>query len=299
MADRDVAPETGEQKRDHVYTWGSSMKTKKLLKNNKGIALLLSLIVLTVLFFFSSAYLTAIISESGIARNQSNSEKAFFIAEAGMERAIRLLVDNNTWRATNYIENLGEGYYSLIVEDDPVTAGRIRITSSGFVNGAKRTTRIRLVITTGFDYAIFAGDISDPGAADINGTGAAGVVKGDVHANGSAIMGGLTIQNGVLTQGESGGKVQGNIQIDMAFHLSQANVIYNGNTVINSEKIQDKLIYVKGNATIDCSNSKGVSFIQSSLIAEGNIIITGANQLSKNRLRSIRAKCFSAQEYRY
>ncbi|MBU4304292.1 MAG: hypothetical protein KJ893_01490 [Candidatus Omnitrophica bacterium] len=248
-------------------------------KNNKGIALLLALIVLMVLFILSSAYMSAILSESGIARNQQNSEKAFFVAEAGIQRAIGLLVEDNSWRTGSLTENMSEGYYSLVVEDDPVYPERIRITSTGVVGRATRITRITLTITTGFDYAIFAGDISDPGVADINGSGASGTVRGDVHANGTANMGGINITTGTLTQGELGGPIENNIQIDMDFHIEAATIVYNGDTIINAERIQNQLIYVKGNATIDCSATKGVTFVQSSLIAEGNIIITGANGL--------------------
>ncbi|MBI4845766.1 MAG: hypothetical protein HY810_04745 [Candidatus Omnitrophica bacterium] len=252
------------------------MKTKKIINKN-GFALLITLIILVILFILGTAYLSSIISEVAIAQNHEKSEKAFFIAEAGMERAIRLLLEDNSWRTASLIENLGEGNYTLVVDQDPVHSNRIRITSTGTIGKVKRITRITLIITTGFNYSIFAGDTNDPAIADINCSGSSGTVNGDVHANGSAIMGGLTIKDGVLTQGESGGQIENIIQIDMAFHKAEATIIYPNNTVINAEKIQNQLIYVEGNVTIDCSANKGVTFLQSSLIAEGNITITGAN----------------------
>lgn len=251
---------------------------KYRMKNQKGIALLLTLIVMTVLFIFGAAYLTSMISETSIAKNQEKSEQAFFIAESGLKRAIRLLVDDNTWRTDALVENMSGGFYSVEVIDDPITSGLIQITSTGHSGRASRTTRLSLVITGGFNYALFAADSSDPGVLDIDCTGASGNVIGDVHVNGTANLGGISI-TGTLTQGESGGPMINMIEIEMDFHKSNATTIYPGDVVINAAKIQNELIYVQGNATIDCSDKTGVSFIQSSLIAEGDIIITGENTL--------------------
>jgi len=251
---------------------------KKMINNNSGIALLLTLIVMMVLFIFGAAYLTSMTTETNIARNQQQSEQAFFIAESGIKRAVRLLVEDNTWRTSGLVENMSDGFYTIVVEDDPVNSGRVRITSTGESGRAKRITRLTLVVTAGFDYAMFAGDTSDPGILDINCSTASGSVNGDVHTNGSADLGGVFL-NGTLTQAESGGGFLNIIQIDMDFHRSEATVIYHGDTTINTQKIQKQLIYVEGDAAIDCSGKKGVSFIQSSLVAEGDIIITGENTL--------------------
>ncbi|MFH1093871.1 MAG: pilus assembly PilX N-terminal domain-containing protein [Candidatus Omnitrophota bacterium] len=253
------------------------MKIK--LINNKGMALLLTLIVMMLLFIFGAAYLTSMISETGIARNQEKSEMAFFIAESGIQRAIRLLVEDNTWRTSSLTENMREGFYELVVEDDPVNPERIRITSTGYSGSASRTTRITLIITGGFNYALFSDDTTDPVIADINCSGASGNVKGDVHANGTALMSGVSITDGTLTQGELGGPLLNMIQIEMPFHRANATVIYPNGTLINAEKIQNQLIYVEGNVTIDCSAKKGVTFIQTSLVAEGDINIIGENTL--------------------
>lgn len=247
----------------------------KTLKNRKGIAFLLSIIVMMILFIFGAAYLTSMISETGIARNQQHSEQAFFIAEAGMQRAIRLLVDDQTWKTSSLIENMSDGYYEVVVDDDPVYPERTRITSTGYVGRASRTTRITIIITGGFDYAIFSDDTSDPVLADIDCSTATGNIRGDVHANGTALMGGVSLSDGTLTQGELGGPMLNNIEIEMPFHRDHATIIYPGGTVINSQKIQDELIYVEGDVTIDCTAKKGVSFTQTSLIAEGNINIIG------------------------
>ncbi len=252
---------------------------KITVQKNKGMALLLSLIVMMMLFIFGAAYLTSMISETGIARNQEKSEQAFFIAEAGMQRAIRLLVEDNTWRTASLTENMTDGFYELEVVDDPVYPKRIRVTSTGYAGPASRTTRITLIITGGFDYALFSDDTSDPLVADIDCSMASGNVRGDVHANGTALMGGVSISSGTLTQGELGGPMLNMIQIDMPFHRANATDILPDGEEINDQKIQNKLIYVEGDVTINCSDKKGVTFIQASLIAEGDINIIGENTL--------------------
>ena len=252
---------------------------RKNIKNNKGIALLLTLIVMMILFIFGAAYLSSMISETGIARNQEKSEQAFFIAESGLERAIRLLVEDNTWRIASLVENMSDGFYDLEVIDDPVYPERIRITSTGHAGAASRITSISLIITGGFDYALFSDDISDPVVADINCSGASGSVRGDVHANGTALMGAVSIINGTLTQGELGGPMLNIIEIDMHFHRENVTVVYPHGTVISEAKIQNELIYAEGDVTIDCTAKKGVTFIQTSLVAEGNISIIGENTL--------------------
>ncbi len=245
------------------------------IKNNKGIALLLTLIVMMVLFIFGAAYLSSMISETGIARNQEKSEQAFFIAEAGLARAIRLLVDDNTWRTALLSENMSDGFYELEVIDDPDYPERIRITSTGHAGAASRITRISLIITGGFDYALFSDDITDPVIADIDCSTASGTIRGNVHANGTALMGGVSLANGTLTQGELGEGMIDIIEIEMPFYRANATVIYPHGTVINAIKTQNELIYVEGDVTIDCTASKGVTFSQTSLIAEGNIDIIG------------------------
>ncbi len=250
-------------------------------KNNKGIALIIALIVMMVLFLLGTAYLTAILSEAGIARNQENSEKAFFIAEAGIERALRLLSEGSTL-PFSLVENLSDGYYTVVVEDDPVLTGVIRITSTGQVDLAKRILQVKTAMGGNLIYAVFAADTSDPGVVDINCATASGSIDGDVHANGSVSMGGVSV-TGTLTQGDLGDPIENPFMIDMDFYKSRATIpLPPGNFEITSSQ-SGKLIYVEagatpGIATINCS-AKKIKFIHSSVIAEGGIVIIGSKGL--------------------
>ncbi|MFH2144784.1 MAG: pilus assembly PilX N-terminal domain-containing protein [Candidatus Omnitrophota bacterium] len=150
-------------------------------QKNKGIALLLVLIVIMVLSLLGTAYLGSILSESGIARNQENSEKAFFIAEAGINRGLKQIMDYPDisllpWMVT---ENMTAGHYTVTAAEAPdVGEGYVRITSTGYVDNVSRISEI-VVFMNAWTHALMSNtDITYSETSS-------GYVNGDVHANGS------------------------------------------------------------------------------------------------------------------
>ncbi|MDD5746649.1 MAG: PilX N-terminal domain-containing pilus assembly protein, partial [Candidatus Omnitrophica bacterium] len=127
-------------------------------KNNKGIALLLALVIMAVLFTLSTAYLSSMLSESGIARNQESGEKAFFIAESGIDRAVRAIVetpstDDMPWTLT---ETMTDGYYAVTAaEAVDIGDDYVRITSIGYCNNASRITEL-VVYLCGWKYLLLS-----------------------------------------------------------------------------------------------------------------------------------------------
>jgi hypothetical protein len=164
------------------------MKNKK--RKDKGIALLLALIIMVILFMLSTTYLSSMLSESGIARNQENSEKAFFIAEAGMDRAIRLIVetpevDTMPW---SYQENMSDGYYIIdISEATDIGEDFVRIVSTGYVDKAQRTSEA-IIYLCAWKFLLF----SDNNITFLET--ATGRLRGDIHANKSVL--GLGLDSG-------------------------------------------------------------------------------------------------------
>ncbi|MFH1777679.1 MAG: pilus assembly PilX N-terminal domain-containing protein [Candidatus Omnitrophota bacterium] len=161
------------------------------MNQKKGVALVLALIVMSVLIILGAAYLIIIIAESGIARNQENSEKAFFVAEAGIERGIRYMIENPDtsslpWTTT---ENISDGSYTLIV-DEAVDIGNdyVRITSSGMVHNARRITEL-ILYQCAWKYLLVSNNNI------VFGDSATGTVDGDIHANRSVL--GLDLGTGV------------------------------------------------------------------------------------------------------
>ncbi|MBU2063966.1 MAG: hypothetical protein KKF93_06195 [Candidatus Omnitrophica bacterium] len=150
-------------------------------QKNKGIVLLLVLIVIMVLSLLGTAYLGSILSESGIARNQENSEKAFFIAEAGINRGLKHIMDYPDisllpWMVT---ENMTAGHYTVTAAEAPdVGEGYVRITSTGYVDNVSRISEI-VVFMNAWTHALMSNtDITYSETSS-------GYVNGDVHANGS------------------------------------------------------------------------------------------------------------------
>ncbi|MBU1043035.1 MAG: pilus assembly PilX N-terminal domain-containing protein [Candidatus Omnitrophica bacterium] len=159
-------------------------------RNNKGIALLLALIVMVILFMLSTTYLSTMLSESGIARNQENGEKAFFVAEAGIDRAMRLIVetpkaDTMPW---SYQENMTDGYYIVTVaEATDIGEDFVRIISTGYVGAAQRTTEA-IIYLCAWKFLLMSN--TNITFADT----AIGSLDGDIHANNSVL--GLGIESG-------------------------------------------------------------------------------------------------------
>jgi len=150
------------------------------IKNKKGIALLVALVVMMVLFMLGAAYLLTMLSESGIALNQENSEKAFFIAEAGINRGLKQMMDSPDvtllpWTVT---ENMTDGYYTVIAQEAPdIGEYYVRITSTGYVGNASRISEVVIFINAWTHALMSNTDITFDEAAN-------GEVAGDVHANG-------------------------------------------------------------------------------------------------------------------
>ncbi|MBA7500711.1 hypothetical protein ES704_03471 [subsurface metagenome] len=173
-------------------------KPKNLLLNQKGMALLTTLIFVFVLVTLAVALLTMTNNDSRMSTLQRESNKAFYLADAGIEDAFWKLntdvedggEDIDEWRPTNKPDpGTATEYYQVTIVDDGVDADgdrKIKITSTGSVIGGKYSSgnreievmaEIDYVIKTMYDYAILAEKIilfqGDPGPD----------VVGDVHSN--------------------------------------------------------------------------------------------------------------------
>lgn len=138
--------------------------------NKKGIALILGFIVITVLTILGSAIVSRSISESNISRRYSESTQAFWLAEAGLNRALKELKSNYTtsgnclWPA-----NLGEGRYCADVE---IVGDDRWVTSHGFVPAttpAAVERRLKAVMNKYIPPNFYDNAIYSSGEVDFNG----------------------------------------------------------------------------------------------------------------------------------
>ena len=175
-------------------------RTKNVLSNQKGMALLATLIFVFVLVTLAVALLTMTNNDTKLSTLQRESNKAFYLADAGIEDTL--------WKLNTSIEDGGMGidwykeeptdypnpgtateYYQVtIIKDGEDAEGdaKIKITSSGTVIGGKFssgkrkievTAEIDYIMTAMYDYAILSDKIilfqGDPGPD----------IVGDVHSN--------------------------------------------------------------------------------------------------------------------
>ncbi len=94
-------------------------------------------------------------TETGSTINYLDSQRAFFVAESGRQRALGKLKLDGDYRATptTIAEDFGAGSYSVTVSKDQST---YTITSTASVNNATRVvTQTAVATPTAFDYAIF------------------------------------------------------------------------------------------------------------------------------------------------
>ena len=198
-------------------------KIKDLFLNQKGMALLTTLIFVFILVTFAVALLTMTSNDTKLSTLQRDSTKAFYLADAGIEKALWYL---NTpedlegkniflWRPTagEFEEEVGSSleYYEISIRNigdpylDEENTDKIQITSIGRVeNENEKVVGKRTVIVTAkvgispssnvsYDHAMFTdGNMTLNGGITISGSIHS---NSDITANGDAV----DLKNGIAT----------------------------------------------------------------------------------------------------
>lgn len=160
--------------------------------NNRGVALILSFILIAVLTVLGAASLSRSISESRIARRYSESTQALWLAEAGINRALNELRDNYniTPGSSLWPTTMGAGRYEVDVS--VIDAGtKWLVTSRGCIPDVTcNSSRIQRIIEATMTKAISPGPANffnnvmyTPG--NVNISGSAYTVTGDVRYGGT------------------------------------------------------------------------------------------------------------------
>ena len=211
------------------------MRIRQILKKEDGIAFLsvMGVISLVTMLSVTAAYLTQ--TELLLTQIQSESSKAFNIAEAGVERALAKYGQNypknipveNTAIFTE--ESLNGGDYSTFYKKDPKRVGNMLITSHGGYNDHERTIEVSVRgVPLIFNYGVIVnGGMQFEGS--IKGVGY-GLINGNVHANGDMnFEGGHFFINTPTYQGPTGWQV--NPFYDPEFTLTaDGNIVPNSST---------------------------------------------------------------------
>ncbi len=116
----------------------------QLLGRRDGMALGAAIIMLVVILVLGLAYLSVAVHEWILVRKEVDNAKAFFLAEAGRQRALYDLNVNPAVLPSYSDEPLGGGTYSVQTSGDPSTGATV--TSTGVLNDMQRRVRSTVVV---------------------------------------------------------------------------------------------------------------------------------------------------------
>ncbi len=186
---------------------------------NRGSSVLIVLALIAMLTSVAIMSVERANTDLDISYNQANEEKAFYVAEAGIERAIVDLNENNAWRTGYYKQILSGGNYTVSVIDSTVNAAikdTVILASVGVFMEGISNIEVWLVPGKNYPYRYAAfGDKSlllenyactDSYNSD-SGTYAAtqDTLGGDMGTNGSALLKNNVEVGGNLSTAQSGG----------------------------------------------------------------------------------------------
>ncbi|MFH0887519.1 MAG: hypothetical protein V1843_05055 [bacterium] len=249
--------------------------------------IVLTFILLIALSAFVTVFLFMISGNLRQVGSQGNSEKALYIADAGLEKAIWYLKTPisqggmwESWRTAGLTESFDVGQYTIAVVSGPGT--NVTITVTGEAYGERRTIQAQMASGTPLasNYAIFANSNL---AIDKNSSGSGNLfVNGNTTvAYGTEISGNIYHPSGNTVSG-SGHYHDGGTpsplpqmpviytatytdQIAIAQGMVAGSVTYGGTLALSGT------VYVNGNVTL---SSDLVISGSGSIVATGNITTT-------------------------
>ncbi|MFQ5965157.1 MAG: PilX N-terminal domain-containing pilus assembly protein [Candidatus Scalinduaceae bacterium] len=204
--------------------------------NEKGIVLVATLLLVAILAIMGTVAAITTNTDIQISGNYKTGVQAFYIAEAGLQRAIGNLNAVTNWIGTltnpttinvfSGDNSIGNGTYDVKVFENDPNPGSVRIISTGYINGtieSSSSTTVEGIANPDyydiFDYTTFNcgnltlkesennlisdGDVFVNGNVDLEPTGNQQIQNGNVYATGniningiSSIMGGNAFANG-------------------------------------------------------------------------------------------------------
>lgn len=198
--------------------------------NKKGIALIITFAIILVLTILGSAIISRSISENNITKRYSETTQAFWLAEAGINRALYELRNNYNLGSITATQ-LGSGGYNVTIS--PSGQNRI-VNSTGYIpfTGQARASRgIEAVMSKSIPPNFYDNAIYSAGEVDLNGNSYS--ITGNIrYADEIDNTGNV---NGTITQDPSINPLaRFDFQQLRALSSSQQNVyVLNGNQLVN------------------------------------------------------------------
>ncbi|MFH1360810.1 MAG: hypothetical protein ABIJ41_07260 [Candidatus Omnitrophota bacterium] len=137
------------------------MKKQGKLRNKEGFILITTYIFLTVLISMTAGFALSSVNELNHARRYRDSAKAFWLAEAGVQR----FIEDTTLLDGSNIGYFSVGNYSVsLAKADDMTVRTV--TSSSIVNGIRKQVQIDFPVVP---LSIFDNTMSTAGNIDLDG----------------------------------------------------------------------------------------------------------------------------------
>jgi len=280
-------------------------KIINIFSNQKGMALLTTLIFVFILVTFAVALLTMTSNDTKLSTLQKESTRAFYLAETGIDKTLWYLntpvdlggKDKYEWRPPTstggpFIEGTSLENYEISIENKGVDSppekvtDKIEITSIGTVKGGKYSAGKRTVVVTAkigispssnvsYDHAILTdGDLTLNGGISIVGSVHS---NGDITNNGTLTLvpidGATASGTSNIENSESGVDKQDFPIIDWTHFENLANLA--------DEDLNDEIFgHYYGDDTSVVFNTdellKGIHFIDGDVTIQSNLIFDNA-----------------------
>lgn len=283
--------------------------------NQKGMALIATLIFVFVILTMGIALLTMTSNDIKLSSLQEDSTKAFYIAESGIQRSIKELKDNFEWNGNFNDQNeegfvvLGDGTYTVAVkghnEDSSIPSHQVQVISTGTVNNSTR--KIKIFVKTGgmhsiFEYAIASKkDLKLIGSTEVTGNiysggnisiGGSSYIEGNVNAVGEVNIEGDNVYEYVeelefptidtapyISEAKAGGIHEGKYKVTGSGTETLGPLYINGDFKVtgSTDVILEGTVYVTGE--VDFAGSGSIDGI-GTIICVNDMVITGSRNLT-------------------
>ncbi|MFT5206846.1 MAG: Tfp pilus assembly protein PilX [Candidatus Omnitrophota bacterium] len=219
------------------------------LKNQKGVVLLMALMVLSTLTILTSSYIGVNVVRSKNISHTMARAQALSLAEAGLQQVFYNLLNDSDYRTTptTVAASLGAGTYSTAVVKD---GDDYTLTSTGTVDGISKV--ITRTGTTGTAASSFTSAVKT-GGNDISFKDTNGTVTGNIESKKEVKDTDDMIHTGTITENST--------TSPPALSLSAYEAI--ADTVVNGDKIFTAGVYT------------GIWYIDGDVEIEANVIIVG------------------------
>ncbi len=156
------------------------MKTGHFIRNNKGLALIVSYLVIFAFISMAVGFTVTMVNELNAAKRYRDGTVAFWLAETGLHRFIKNTAMLDTEPGGEQTVSYGQNYFHII-EDDSDSTKRV-VTSTGFINGVTRQLQIEFPANS---FSVFNNTMASGGNMRLLGLGAYLEVFGNTQLTGA------------------------------------------------------------------------------------------------------------------